>query len=177
MRRVFWLVPLKEACGPGYSMGVLLSRFLRRKGMGGMPCLSSCIFSVYGTLPRTDAGRDQSDGRVPRPRPLAHCQSGNASPQCCHGSSKLSLQYLFYVTVNIYFYFLLHIAGDIITGLFIFVDIRHFNHTFSHAHIEAHSHTHTCMIQASAQEESREPGTALEPGWEGRKKVLLETKA
>jgi len=41
--------------------------------------------------------------------------------------------------------------------MLVFVDIYHFNYTFSHEHIEATAHKHTCTI--SAQEESREPGT------------------
>jgi len=37
--------------------------------------------------------------------------------------------------MNIYFYFYVNIARDVVTSLLIFVDIYHFNHTFSHAHI------------------------------------------
>jgi len=37
--------------------------------------------------------------------------------------------------MNIYFYFYLNIARDIVPVCLIFVDIDHFNHTFSQAHI------------------------------------------
>jgi len=60
------------------------------------------------------------------------------------------------------------------SGLFIFVDIYHFNYTFSHAHIEAHALKHTCMI--STQEEWRQPDTGA---WLGgaEEMFLSETKA
>ena len=60
------------------------------------------------------------------------------------------------------------IARDVVNVLIIYVDIYHFNHTFSHEHIEAHImwHKHTCMI--SAQEEWREPGTEAWSGGAGK---------
>jgi len=53
----------------------------------------------------------------------------------CHLSRKVSLCCLLSVTVNIYFFFYFNIARDAVTVLLIFVDIYHFNYTFSHAHI------------------------------------------
>jgi len=64
----------------------------------------------------------------------------------CHVSKNLPLHCLFYVSMNICFCFYMKIARDVITDLLIFVDIYHFNYTFSHAHIEAHTYKHTCMI-------------------------------
>jgi len=69
------------------------------------------------------------------------------------------------------FYF--NIARDIFTGLLIFVDIYHFNYTFSHAPKEAQFHKHICMI--SAQEKCRQSGTEA---WLGgaEERLLLKTK-
>ena len=49
---------------------------------------------------------------------------------------------------HMYIFFYSNIARDVITGLLIFVDVYHFNYTFSHAHIERHTHKHICMISA-----------------------------
>jgi len=59
-------------------------------------------------------------------------------------------------SMNVYFYSYFNIARDVVTGLLLFLDISHFNHTFLHARIEAHTRKHTCMI--CAQEQWREPG-------------------
>ena len=69
----------------------------------------------------------------------------------CHVSKNLQLHCLFYSTMNMCFHFYINIALGFVTVLLIFVDVYHFIHTFSHAHIEANTHKHTCMI--SAQEE------------------------
>jgi len=92
----------------------------------------------------------------------------------CHVSKNLSRHCLFYVTVNIYFFFYFDSARDVITGLLIFVDIYHFNYTFSHAYTEAHALKHTSMI--STQEEWRQPDTGA---WLGgvEEMFLSETKA
>ena len=75
----------------------------------------------------------------------------------CQVSWNLSLYCLFYVTMNMYFYFYSNIVCNVVTVLHWSVDMYHFNYTFSLARIQAHTHTeHTCMI--SAQEEWREPG-------------------
>jgi len=75
--------------------------------------------------------------------------------------------------MNIYFYSYFNIVRDVVTGFLIFVDIYHFNHTFSHTHIEAHTHTSTRVWLAHKRNGER----AQEPGWEWRKKVFfLETK-
>jgi len=49
--------------------------------------------------------------------------------------------------MNIYFWFYFNIAHDVVTAFLIFVDIYHFNYTFTHdAHTEAHTNKHKCMI-------------------------------
>jgi len=85
----------------------------------------------------------------------------------CHVSTStiLSLCCLFYVTMNTYFYSYLNIVRDVVTGLFMFVDIYHFYHNFPHAHIEAHTHTSTRVWLRNGER-------AQEPGWEWRKKVF-----
>jgi len=92
----------------------------------------------------------------------------------CHVSKNLSIDCLFYVTMNIYFCFYLNIAREVVTVLLLFVDIYHFKYTFSHTHIEAHTHKHTCIV--STQEEWRQSGTgAWLRGTE--EKLMLKTKA
>ena len=58
------------------------------------------------------------------------------------------------------FCFYFNIARDVVTILFLFVDIYHFNYTFSQAHIEAHTHAHTRII--STKEEWRQPRPRME---------------
>jgi len=77
----------------------------------------------------------------------------------CHVSENLPLRCLFYDTINIYFYFYVKTARDVVTSQFCLylLNIYHFTYTFSHAHTEAHTHKITCTI--SIQEEWRQPGT------------------
>jgi len=56
--------------------------------------------------------------------------------------SYLSLYYLFYVTMIIWFYFYFGIARDVVTVLLILVNICHFRHTLTHVHVHIHAHTH-----------------------------------
>jgi len=58
--------------------------------------------------------------------------------------------------MNIYSYVYFDIARDVVTFMLMFVNVYHFNHTFSRAYIGAHTHKHTCMIRT--HEEGREPG-------------------
>ena len=88
--------------------------------------------------------------------------------------SKLATSLLVYVTMNIYFCFYFDTTLDVVTVLFIFVDIYHLYYTFSHPHTEAHTHKHTCMI--STLEQWRQPRTGA---WLGgsEERLLLETEA
>ena len=90
-----------------------------------------------------------------------------------HVSKNLPLHCLFDVTISISVFYI-NIARDVVTDLLIFVDIYHFNYTFSHAHVDAHIHKHTYMI--STQDKCRQPGIRA---WLGgaEDRVLLETKA
>ena len=56
--------------------------------------------------------------------------------------------------MNIYFFFYVNTARDVVKVLLIFVYIYHFACTFLHALTEAPTHKHTCMI--STQEEWRQ---------------------
>jgi len=56
-----------------------------------------------------------------------------------------NLPLLFYVTMNIYLCVYLNIAHDVFTGLLLFVDLYHFNYTFTHALIMIGTHTQVLM--------------------------------
>jgi len=76
--------------------------------------------------------------------------------------------------MNIYLYFYLNTAHDIVTILLTFFDIYQFNIILISAHVETHTHKHTCTF--SGQEEWRQQGTGA---WLGgaRERILLQTKA
>jgi len=67
-----------------------------------------------------------------------------------------SVTWIFFVTSllvlchheHLFLHFYFNIAPEVVTVLFIFVDIYQFNHTFSRAYIKAHTHKHTFVISA-----------------------------
>jgi len=85
----------------------------------------------------------------------------------------LSLHCLFYVTINIYFCFYFNLANNVVTVLHIFLDIYHFNYTFSHAYIEAHTHKRTCMISTPQEWRQLETGAWFQGAEES---VLIGTR-